>query len=112
MKRLILLFSLLAMVTSAHSQAMPDKQLAGHLRQVYGGWRGAMLKKDAATWKRLTSNVRQTNVRNRIWSEKRRFPDAVFGAPGSPPDVSNLKALRVRVKGAHRKSCLFWEGGL
>lgn len=107
MKRLILLFSLLAMVTSAHSQALPDKQLEGHLRQVYGSWRGAMIKKDAATWKRLTSNVRQTNVRNRIWSEKRRFPDAVFDVPGSPPDVSNLKALRVRVKGRTGKAVYF-----
>lgn len=95
------------MVTPARSQAMSDKQLVGHLGEVYNGWRGAMIKKDAATWKRLTSNVRQTNVRNRIWSEKRRFPDAVFGAPGSPPAISTLKALRVRVKGRTAKAVYF-----
>lgn len=107
MKRLILLFSLLAMASPVHAQAMSDKQLVAHLQQVYNSWRAAMIRKDSATWKRMTSTVRQTNVRNRIWSEKRRFPDAVFGAPGSPPDISKLKALRVRVKGRTAKAVYF-----
>jgi len=107
MKRLILLLSLVAMVTPAPAQALSDAQLVGHLKQVYNSWRGAMVRKDSATWKRLTSNTRQVNVRNRLWSERRKFPAAVFSAPVAPPDINSLKAMRVRVQGNTAKAIYF-----
>jgi hypothetical protein len=107
MKRLILLLGLLSLALPARAQAMTDTQLVVHLQQTYNSWRSAMIRKDAATWKRLTSNARQVNVRNRIWSERRRFPDFVFASPVAPPDISKLKAMRVRVKGRTAKAIFF-----
>ncbi len=107
MKPLILILSLLAMVVPASAQAMSDTQLVGHLKQTYNSWRSAMVRKDAATWKRLTSNPRQVNVRNRLWSEKRKFPESVFAAPVAPPSIANLNAMRVRVQGGTAKAIYF-----
>jgi len=107
MKRLILLLGLLSLALPARAQAMTDAQLVVHLQQTYNSWRAAMIRKDATTWKRLTSNTRQVNVRNRIWSERRRFPDFVFASPAAPPDITKLKAMRVRVKGKTAKAIFF-----
>ncbi len=107
MKRLILLLSLLSIVTPAPAQAMSDQQLVGHLKQIYLSWRGAMVRKDSATWKRLTSHTRQVNVRNRLWSERKKFPESVFSAPVSPPSIAQLSAQRVRVKGNTAKAIYF-----
>ncbi|MFT6181446.1 MAG: hypothetical protein ACI9NQ_001332 [Paracoccaceae bacterium] len=107
MKRLILVLSLLAMVTPAPAQAITDVQLVGHLKQVYTSWRSAMVRKDSGTWKRLTSNTRQVNVRNRLWSERRKFPGSLFAAPVGPPDIAALKAMRVRVQGKTAKAIYF-----
>ena len=66
-----------------------------------------MIRKDSKTWQRLTSTTRQTNVRNRIWSERRKFPQAVFSSPAAPPDISRLRAMRVRVQGNTAKAVYF-----
>ncbi|MDB4265502.1 nuclear transport factor 2 family protein [bacterium] len=111
MKRLILLFGLLAMAVPGTAQAqakkMTDAELVGHLKQVYNSWRSAMVRKDAGAWKRLTSSTRQINVRNRLWSERRQFPEAVFAAPIAPPNIATLSAMRVRVKGNTAKAIYF-----
>ncbi len=107
MKRLILLLGLLSMVTPAPAQAMSDKQLVGHLKQIYISWHAAMVRKDANTWKRLTSTTRQINVRNRLWSERKKFPDSLFAANVAPPSIANLSAQRVRVKGNTAKAIYF-----
>lgn len=107
MKRLILILGLLSMVLPSRSQAQDAAQVLESLRSVYTGWRNAMIKKDAATWKRLTSTTRQTNVRNTIWSERRPFPDAVFAAPAAPPTIANLTPMAVRVLGPTAKAVYF-----
>jgi len=107
MKRVILVLSLLITFVPVTAQAMSDAQLVSHLKQVYNGWRTAMIKKDSASWKRLTSTSRQVSVRNRIWSERRAFPSAVFSAPGTPPDINRLSAKRVRVQGQTAKAVYF-----
>jgi len=95
------------MVFPAPVQAMSDAQLVGHLKQVYTSWRSAMVRKDSATWKRLTSNTTLVNVRNRLWSERRNFPAGIFLAPVATPDIARLKAMRVRVKGNTAKAIYF-----
>ena len=107
MKRLILITGMLLAALAPPSNAQGDGELVGRLQQIYQSWRQAMTQKNAAVWKRHTSAVRQVNVRNRILSERRRFPDAVFEAPLDPPALANLKAMSVQVKGPTAKATYF-----
>ncbi len=107
MKRLILLLGFFSLITPAPAQAQSDQQLVSHLQQIYTSWRTAMVRKDASTWQRLTSHTRQVNVRNRLWSERVKFPDGVFSANVAPPSIANLSAQRVRVKGNTAKAIYF-----
>ena len=95
------------MAAPAHSQEMSAAQLVGHLRKVYDTWRNSMVKKDSVAWKRVTSQVKQINVRNRLWSERRPFPNGIFGSPVAPPNIRNLKALAIRVQGRTAKAIYF-----
>lgn len=91
----------------AQAQAQNDAQLVEHLRGIYSGWRTAVMKKDAANWLRYTAESRKIAIRNRLWSERRRFPDSFFNLPTDPPDLSTLQPLRVRVKGPTVKAVYF-----
>ena len=86
---------------------LSDKQLVSHLFKVYDSWREAMVTKNPKAWKQNTSTARIINVRNRIWSERRAFPQSVFDIPIAPPDIRKLKALRVRVNGETAKAIFF-----
>ncbi|MDA7537061.1 hypothetical protein N9873_03460 [Akkermansiaceae bacterium] len=88
-------------------KAGQDANLVQQLRQVYSGWRTAVVRKDAVSWQRFTSSNRLTSIKNRLLSERRRFPQAFFNLPASPPDLNTLKALRVRVKGPTVKAIYF-----
>ncbi|MGC6458170.1 MAG: hypothetical protein ACON4R_07345 [Akkermansiaceae bacterium] len=107
MNRLILLLGMLALALSSLAPAQSDARLVGHLKSIYQSWQAAMVRKDAATWKRLTSMRRQVSVRNRLWSERRRFPDAIFEAQMKPPIINNLKAMSVRINGNTAKATYF-----
>lgn len=107
MKRFILILSTLVAALPAPALAVSDAELVGHLKSIYQTWRQAMVRKDAVTWRRLTSTSRQTKLRNRIYSERRRFPDAVFQTPMAPPSLANLKAMSVKVNGATAKATYF-----
>jgi hypothetical protein len=63
------------------------------LEQAYGNWREAVVRRDAAAWQRATAPHRRMQVRNRIVSEKRAFPAAVFDLPAPPPSLGGLKFL-------------------
>lgn len=82
-------------------------QLSRTLHQTYQGWRNSMVRKDAKSWQRYTARPRRVNVKNRILSERRRFPQSVFALPAAPPSLANLKALRMRVKGPTAKATYF-----
>ena len=86
---------------------LSDKQLVSHLFKVYDSWREAMVTKNPKAWKQNTSTARIINVRNRIWSERRAFPQSVFDIPIAPPDIRKLKDLRVRVSGETAKAIFF-----
>ena len=107
MKRLILVLGLLTMAVPAHAQDANGAQTVAELRSVYNNWCAAMVRKDATLWKRSTSTTKQIKVRNRIWSERRPFPQTVFASPIAPPDISKLHAMRVRVQGRTAKATYF-----
>ena len=107
MKRILLLLAALTALFPPCSAARSDAELVGHLKKVYQTWRGAMVRKDAVTWKRFTSNSRQVELRNRILSERRNFPAAVFKTPMAPPAISNLQAMSVQLNGPTAKATYF-----
>ncbi|SHI68096.1 hypothetical protein SAMN02745181_0642 [Rubritalea squalenifaciens DSM 18772] len=89
------------------SLAQENKLLQSQLETTYGTWRNAMIKKDPRAWSQTTATHRQLHIKNRILSEKRAFPSAVFEVPASPPAIDNLKALRVTQNGATATAVYF-----
>lgn len=95
----------LSLVLSAICHAQDD--LRPELEKTYGTWRNALIAKDAATWQRVTAEHRRVEVRNRIVSEKRAFPAAVFELPAPPPALAGLKFLEAKRNGATAKAAYF-----
>lgn len=77
----------------------PAPELQGGLESVYNTWRNAMTQKDFNAWKSTTAGYRQMETRNRIVSQRRRFPDALFTIPMAAPSLSNLVLLNTFAKG-------------
>lgn len=102
MKHYILM---LAVVLAATAAAQED--LRPGLEKTYQVWRGAVVRKDFATWQRATATYRQVEVRNRIVSEKLPFPKAVFALPAAPPSLDGLKFLEAKAKGPTAKASYF-----
>ena len=107
MKHAILLIFCVVGLLPTTAQANDDAKLVSHLKQVYNVWRHSMITKNAANWKKYTSQYRQVNVRNRLFSERRAFPQGVFNTPAAPPNITTLKALRVRVNKNTAKSVYY-----
>ena len=84
-------------------------ELAQSLTSTYEAWRSAIVTKNAGQWQRLTAPHRQAEVHNRLVSEKRAFPAAVFDLPAPPPSVANLKCLHVSQKGSTAKAAYFGQ---
>ena len=70
-------------------------------------WRNAVIRKDAATWQRVTAPHRRIEVKNLIVSEKRPFPSAVFDLPAPPPALDGLKFLEATRNGPTAKAAYF-----
>ena len=81
--------------------------LRPELESSYNAWRDAIIRRDAATWQRVTAPHRRMEVKNRIVSEKRAFPAAVFDLPTPPPTISGLKFLEAKQNGATAKASYF-----
>lgn len=77
------------------------------LETSYTYWRQAMVRKDATLWQRVTAPHRVAEIRNRMVSEKRIFPRAVFELPAPPPSLDGLKFLEANAKGATAKASYF-----
>lgn len=84
-----------------------DAALQAKLEQTYKSWRRAIMAKDARAWQAATAAHRQMSVRNRIVSERRAFPQAVFDLPAAPPALDGLRAVQVVASGATAKSVYF-----
>lgn len=102
MIRMICILPLCAMAVVA-----ADDALRPALEQTYHTWREAVIRKDAATWQRTTAPHRRMEVKNRILSEKRAFPAAVFDLPAPPPALAGLKFLEAKQNGATAKASYF-----
>lgn len=66
-----------------------------------------MLRKDHGAWQRSTAPHRQAEIRNRILSEKRPFPAAIFDVPAPPPELTGLKLIHLSVRGSTAKIAYF-----
>ena len=95
------------MAVPVYAQGANGAQLVAHLRGVYDGWRKAMVRKDARSWQRFTSNTKKIKIRNRLWSDRKVFPNAVFEAPLAPPDISPLTLVAAQAKGRTAKLTYF-----
>ncbi len=104
MKSLACLISLtFALIPISHGQ----QNLQPPLEQTYRAWREAMLRKDSITWRQVTAPHRQIEIKNRILSEKRSFPAAVFDLPAAPPKIDGMKFLEATQNGATAKASYF-----
>lgn len=84
-----------------------EEALRPELESSYNVWRDAITRRDAASWQRATAPHRQMEVKNRIVSEKRAFPAAVFDLPAPPPSIKGLKFLEAKQNGATAKASYF-----
>lgn len=66
-----------------------------------------MVTRNGASWQRATARHRQAEIRNRIVSEKRAFPAAVFDLPAPPPSLKGLKFLQALSNGPTAKAAYF-----
>lgn len=102
MKRYIFAIALmLPAVCGAQETLRPE------LEKTYSLWRDALIRKDAAAWQQATAEHRRVEVRNRILSEKRAFPAAVFELPAPPPVLAGLTFLEAKKNGATAKAAYF-----
>ena len=87
--------------------ASAQESLQPELETCYNTWRGSIIRKDAATWQRITAPHRRIEVKNRIISEKKPFPSTVFALPAPPPAITGLKFLAANAKGPTAKAAYF-----
>jgi hypothetical protein len=106
MTRFPIFLAALALPAAALAQA-PADSTAKTLVATYDAWRGAMVRKDASSWQRTTAAHRQAEIRNRLVSEKRPFPAAVFDLPAPPPSLDGLKMIHLSQRGATAKAAFF-----
>lgn len=103
MTRFLILLVMLGLPFVAFAEAPAAKELVAS----YDAWRNAMVRKDGVAWKRTTAAHRQAEIRNRLVSEKRPFPAAVFELPAPPPTLAGLKVIHVSQRGATAKAAFF-----
>lgn len=101
------IFSLFLLLFLTIPSAFGQAATAAALQESYGVWRAAMIKKSAPHWQAYTATHRQIEIRNRLFSEKRPFPAAVFDLPVQPPSLDNLKLLRIHTLGPTAKATYF-----
>lgn len=94
--------------TLAFSSIAPAQDaLRAPLETTYNAWRQAITNRDFGSWERATASHRRLEVRNRIISEKRAFPAAIFDIPAAPPAISGLKFLEATQNGPTAKASYF-----
>jgi hypothetical protein len=103
--RMIRMICILPLCATAIAAA--DEALRPALEKSYNTWREAVVRKDPAAWQRTTAPHRRMEVKNRILSEKRAFPAAVFDLPAPPPSLAGLKFLEAKQNGATAKASYF-----
>lgn len=103
-----MLAGMLALVLSSVASAQVNNpQLLQELDDSYNLWRDSVVNQDAKAWGAATAINRQVAIRNRIYSERRQFPQAVFQLPATPPPIKGLKGLSAHRKGATATAVYF-----
>ena len=97
----ILLFTLSASL--AYGQSKLEKDLA----RTYIIWQKAMVNKDVRGWDAIVASERKKEVKNRIYSERLKYPAQVFNVPIPPPAVTSLKMLQAKAEGDNAKAVFF-----
>jgi len=77
------------------------------LENSYNAWLDAMTRKDPVAWQNTTAEYRRLEVKNRIVSERRAFPAAVFELPAPPPSLKGLKFLDAKESGLTAKAAYY-----
>lgn len=110
MKNALLLFLFVSFSQAQQAlkpQTANQEALRKELETVYETWRNSMIQKDVNAWAKITATHRQMTVRNRLNSERRAFPQAVFNVPAAPPSLAGLKAVQIEQKGSTAKGIYF-----
>lgn len=84
-----------------------DDGLREDLESTYQTWRLSIQTKNDVIWRKVTAAHRQIAVKNRLLSEKRKFPQGVFDLPALPPSIVGLKHLDIQRRGPTAKSYYF-----
>lgn len=84
-----------------------DDDLREDLESTYQTWRLSIQTKNDVIWRKVTAAHRQIAVKNRLLSEKRKFPQGVFDLPALPPSIVGLKHLDIQRRGPTAKSYYF-----
>lgn len=87
--------------------APAEEILRQQLERTYGAWRESLIRRDFNAWQNVTASHRRIEVRNRIVSERRQFPAALFELPAPPPPLAGLRFLQVRENGPTAKAAYF-----
>lgn len=77
------------------------------LSKTYQLWQRSMVKKDYRVWSSVVSSERRKSAKNRILSERRNYPKALFEAPFTPPSLKTLKLVKSDVRGGVAKNVYF-----
>jgi hypothetical protein len=97
----------LLLATCLTAPAQDSAALAKNLVNSYQIWRQAVIRKDIRQWQLMTAKHRQTEIRNRLVSEKRAFPASVFDLPTPPPGLDGLKMIHLSQRGATAKAAFY-----
>jgi len=89
------------------SLASAQDTLRAPLETTYNAWRQAITNRDFGSWERATASHRRLEVRNRILSEKRAYPAAIFDIPAAPPAIGGLRFLEATQNGPTAKASYF-----
>lgn len=98
--------ALIPFVASAQT-AQPDNSIRVSIESAYAAWSASMAAADLAKWEETTAFSRQVETRNRIVSQKRQFPQALFEDPVEAPSLAGLISLGVLSTGDTATSTYF-----
>lgn len=96
-------FCCVLLAASSLCEARND-ELQADLERTYQTWRNSLQARNDMAWKRITAKHRVVAVKNRILSEKRAFPAAVFELPAMTPQLRGLTFLGTQRRGPTAKA--------
>lgn len=92
---------------------MPDQPTVRRtVEGVYSTWRLAMMRRDEATWRCVTTKSRQNKVRNLIVSQKGSFPSDFFLNQPDPPSLEKFEYIGTITGCGHRTLAATYVGNV